>query len=96
MQWFNQIDPRDPLQLTNGVVALTPADITFKTTQTFGFGYCMAMKHYAALMQQKLTNRFLSLDMGSVHPVPKGEIAMLLITTGCLILENYPWYSWGL
>lgn len=75
MQWFNQIDPRDPLQLTNGVYAalgryyfLNNANIWLWTLygneKTRGF-------------DAVITNRKIPEIGGRVqYPVPKGEIAI--------------------
>ena len=75
MQWFNQIDPRDPLQLTNGVYGvlgryyfLNNANIWLWTLygneKTRGF-------------DAVITNRKIPEIGGRVqYPVPKGEIAV--------------------
>jgi len=75
LQWFNQIDVRDPLQLTNGVYAML-GRYYFKNNANIWFWILYGNERARGFDVVK-TNKWTPEFGGRFqHPVPKGEIAL--------------------
>lgn len=74
LQWFNQIDPRDPLQLTNGVYGIM-GRYTFLNNANIRI-WGLYGNEKARGFDVVPTNNSIPEFGGRIqHPVPKGELA---------------------
>ena len=75
LQWFNQIDPRDPLQLTNGVYALL-GKYYFKNNANLWFWLLYGNEKPRGFDVLE-TNKWVPEFGGRAqYPVPRGELAL--------------------
>ncbi|MBL0310016.1 MAG: hypothetical protein IPP77_10155 [Bacteroidetes bacterium] len=75
MQWFNQIDPRDPLQLTNGVNALL-GRYYFKNNANLWFWVLYANEKPRGFDAVKTSKWIPEFGGRAQYPVPRGEMAL--------------------